>query len=247
VIAGFEQPDEGSVELGGKDVSKLPPYARDVNTVFQDYALFPHMTVQENIEYGLRVKKVPRAERRSAPARRSRSSGSRATAAASLRSSRRPAAAGRARARDRQPAPGAPPRRAARRARPEASPGAPGRAEADPAGARDHFVYVTHDQEEALTMSDRLACSTRAGSSRSALRRRCTSIPASEFIAGFVGVSNVLERAGRRFTVRPEKIRLLGDGESPEPGAVVGGADRERRLRRGDHALPRRSSTPAAS
>ena len=64
VIAGFEQPDEGSVELGGRDVSKLPPYARDVNTVFQDYALFPHMTVQENVEYGLRVKKVPRAERR---------------------------------------------------------------------------------------------------------------------------------------------------------------------------------------
>ena len=64
VIAGFELPDEGKVELGGKDVSRLPPYARDVNTVFQDYALFPHMTVQENIEYGLRVKKVPRAERR---------------------------------------------------------------------------------------------------------------------------------------------------------------------------------------
>jgi putative spermidine/putrescine transport system ATP-binding protein len=64
VIAGFERPDEGTVELGGKDVSALPPYARDVNTVFQDYALFPHMTVQENVEYGLRVKKVPRAERR---------------------------------------------------------------------------------------------------------------------------------------------------------------------------------------
>ena len=64
VIAGFERPDEGKVELGGRDVSTLPPYARDVNTVFQDYALFPHMTVQENVEYGLRVKKVPRAERR---------------------------------------------------------------------------------------------------------------------------------------------------------------------------------------
>src|SRR4051794_29857103 len=64
VIAGFEQPDEGRIELGGRDVSSLPPYARDVNTVFQDYALFPHMTVQENVEYGLRVKKVARAERR---------------------------------------------------------------------------------------------------------------------------------------------------------------------------------------
>ena len=88
VIAGFELPDEGNVELGGKDVSRLPPYARDVNTVFQDYALFPHMTVQENIEYGLRVKKVPRAERRNAPARRSGSCSSRSTAAASPHSSR---------------------------------------------------------------------------------------------------------------------------------------------------------------
>ena len=80
VIAGFEQPDEGSVELGGKDVSKLPPYARDVNTVFQDYALFPHMTVQENVEYGLRVKKVRAG--RAAPARRR---GARARTARELR------------------------------------------------------------------------------------------------------------------------------------------------------------------
>src|SRR4029079_16033785 len=64
MIAGFERPDAGTVELGGKDVSSLPPFDRDVNTVFQDYALFPHMTVQQNVEYGLRVKKVPKAERR---------------------------------------------------------------------------------------------------------------------------------------------------------------------------------------
>ncbi|MGH2650925.1 MAG: ABC transporter ATP-binding protein, partial [Actinomycetota bacterium] len=63
MIAGFEAPTEGRVWLGGKDVSNLPPYERDVNTVFQDYALFPHMTVGENVEYGLRVKKVPRDER----------------------------------------------------------------------------------------------------------------------------------------------------------------------------------------
>src|ERR1041385_1823372 len=61
LIAGFERPDEGTVELGGKDVTGLPPYRRDVNTVFQDYALFPHMTVAENVEYGLRVKRVPKA------------------------------------------------------------------------------------------------------------------------------------------------------------------------------------------
>jgi len=64
MIAGFERPDGGEVELGGRDVSRLPPFERDVNTVFQDYALFPHMTVQQNVEYGLRVKRVPKAERR---------------------------------------------------------------------------------------------------------------------------------------------------------------------------------------
>ena len=63
MIAGFEIPDAGTVELAGHDVSGLPPYDREVNTVFQDYALFPHMTVGDNVEYGLRVRKVPRAER----------------------------------------------------------------------------------------------------------------------------------------------------------------------------------------
>ena len=64
MIAGFERPDAGTIELDGKDVSSLPPFDRDVNTVFQDYALFPHMTVAENVEYGLRVKKIAKAERR---------------------------------------------------------------------------------------------------------------------------------------------------------------------------------------
>ena len=64
IIAGFEQPDHGSVTLGGEDITRRPPYARDVNTVFQDYALFPHMTVLENVEYGLRVKGVKKPDRR---------------------------------------------------------------------------------------------------------------------------------------------------------------------------------------
>src|SRR5215210_31584 len=64
LIAGFELPDGGSVELAGEPVAHLPPYARDVNTVFQDYALFPHMTVAENVAYGLRVRKVAKQERR---------------------------------------------------------------------------------------------------------------------------------------------------------------------------------------
>src|SRR5206468_10091264 len=63
MIAGFEAPTEGRIFLGGQDVTRLAPYERDVNTVFQDYALFPHMTVADNVEYGLRVKRVPREER----------------------------------------------------------------------------------------------------------------------------------------------------------------------------------------
>src|ERR1700749_5137539 len=69
LIAGFEQPDGGTIELGGTGVTRPPPYARDLNTVFQDYALFPHMTIAENIEYGLKVRRVPKAERRAKAAK----------------------------------------------------------------------------------------------------------------------------------------------------------------------------------
>ena len=66
MIAGFEKPDSGSIEIDGQEVSEIPPFNRDVNTVFQDYALFPHMSVIDNIEYGLKVKKVGKAERNQA-------------------------------------------------------------------------------------------------------------------------------------------------------------------------------------
>ena len=105
LIAGFEQPDDGRVELDGKDVTTQPPYARDVNTVFQDYALFPHMSIAENVAYGLRVKGVGKAERQAARRRDAR-----ADAAPGRRRPQadpalgRPAPAGRARARARQPA-----------------------------------------------------------------------------------------------------------------------------------------------
>jgi putative spermidine/putrescine transport system ATP-binding protein len=222
VIAGFERPDEGTVELGGKDVSELPPYARDVNTVFQDYALFPHMTVQENVEYGLRVKKVARGERRR-----------RAGEALTLvqldgYGGRKPA----------QLSGGQRQRVALARAivnRPQAL------LLDEPLGALDlklrqelqvelkriqqelgiTFVYVTHDQEEALTMSDRLAVFNQGKIEQIGAPAEVYEHPASEFIAGFIGVSNVLERDGRRFTVRPEKIRLLGEGEHPEQGVNV--------------------------
>ena len=222
VIAGFERPDEGTVELGGKDVSQLPPYARNVNTVFQDYALFPHMTVQENVEYGLRVKKVARAERRARAAE--------ALALVQLESygGRKPA----------QLSGGQRQRVALARAivnRPQAL------LLDEPLGALDlklrqelqvelkriqqelgiTFVYVTHDQEEALTMSDRLAVFNEGKIEQVGAPAEVYEHPASEFIAGFIGVSNVLEREGHRFTVRPEKIRLLGEGEQPEQGVNV--------------------------
>ena len=222
VIAGFERPDEGTVELGGKDVSELPPYSRDVNTVFQDYALFPHMTVQENVEYGLRVKKVARGERR----RR---------AGEALELVRLEGYGGRKPA---QLSGGQRQRVALARAivnRPQAL------LLDEPLGALDlklrqelqvelkriqqelgiTFVYVTHDQEEALTMSDRIAVFNRGRIEQIGPPAEVYEHPASEFIAGFVGVSNVIERDGRRVTVRPEKIHVLDDGEQPDVGAHV--------------------------
>ena len=139
MIAGFELPTAGTVELAGRDVAACPPYDREVNTVFQDYALFPHMTVAENVEYGLRVAKVAKGERATRRARRSRWSGCRLRRAQAGRALGRPAPAGRASARDRQPARGAAARRAARRARPEAARADAGRAQADPGRGRDHL------------------------------------------------------------------------------------------------------------
>jgi putative spermidine/putrescine transport system ATP-binding protein len=224
LIAGFETPDRGTVELAGRDVTGLPPYARDVNTVFQDYALFPHMTVGENVEYGLRIKKVARDERRS-----------RAKEALELvrlagYDSRKPG----------QLSGGQRQRVALARAivnRPRVL------LLDEPLGALDlklrqemqtelkriqrevgiTFVYVTHDQEEALTMSDRLAVFNAGRIEQIGAPADVYERPATEFIAGFVGVSNVLERHGKRFTVRPEKIRVVNgtaDGLHTETGQV---------------------------
>jgi putative spermidine/putrescine transport system ATP-binding protein len=222
LIAGFERPDGGVVQLQGKDVSNLPPFDRDVNTVFQDYALFPHMTVQENVEYGLRVKRVPRADRRS-------------RAAEALRMVRLEGYG------DRKPGQlsgGQRQRVALARAivnRPKAL------LLDEPLGALDlklrqelqielkqiqqqlglTFVYVTHDQEEALTMSDRIAVFNEGKIEQIGTPAEMYEHPRTEFVAGFIGTSNVLDRGGRRFTVRPEKIRvLLGDGQEGEAGVV---------------------------
>jgi putative spermidine/putrescine transport system ATP-binding protein len=222
LIAGFERPDGGRVELAGRDVSDLPPYARNVNTVFQDYALFPHMTVLENVEYGLMVKKVTNPERR----RRAEE----ALDAVRLGGygARKPA----------QLSGGQRQRVALARAivnRPQVL------LLDEPLGALDlklrqqmqielkgiqgnvgiTFLYVTHDQEEALTMSDRVAVFNQGRIEQIAPPAELYEHPETEFVAGFVGVSNLLERDGRRVTIRPEKIHMLDPGESADPGAHV--------------------------
>jgi putative spermidine/putrescine transport system ATP-binding protein len=215
-------PDAGTIELAGHDVSRLPPYDRPVNTVFQDYALFPHMTVQQNVEYGLMVKKVKRGERQG-------------RARETLEMVRLGGFG------DRKPGQlsgGQRQRVALARAivnRPKVL------LLDEPLGALDlklrqemqielkwiqrevgiTFVYVTHDQEEALTMSDRLAVFNDGKIEQIGPPAEVYEHPQSEFIAGFVGVSNVIERDGRRYTVRPEKIDLLVEGREPEAGSHV--------------------------
>jgi putative spermidine/putrescine transport system ATP-binding protein len=222
VVAGFERPDAGRVLLRGVDVTEQPPYARNVNTVFQDYALFPHMSVGENVGYGLMIKRVAKPERRRLVEE--------ALAMVRLEGleDRRPA----------QLSGGQRQRVALARAivnRPQVL------LLDEPLGALDlklrqemqgelkriqaevgiTFLYVTHDQEEALTMSDRVAVFNRGRIEQVGTPVDVYERPATEFVAGFVGVSNVLEREGRRVSVRPEKIRLLdaGAGEG-EPGVV---------------------------
>lgn len=226
MIAGFETPTSGRVLLGERDVTDQPPFSRDVNTVFQDYALFPHMSVRENVEYGLRVKKVGRGERR-------------ARAEAALETVRL-AAYG-----DRRPhelSGGQRQRVALARAlvnRPRVL------LLDEPLGALDlklrremqielkglqrdvgiTFVFVTHDQEEALTMSDRIAVFNEGRIEQVDRPVRLYEQPATSFVAGFVGTSNMVSGpAAERvfgepgtFSVRPEKVHLH-KGDAPAAG-----------------------------
>jgi putative spermidine/putrescine transport system ATP-binding protein len=222
LIAGFESPDEGTISLRGRDVSGDPPYARDVNTVFQDYALFPHMTVGENVAYGLKIRRVPRAERRT------RVDEALETVQLAGYGGRRPA----------QLSGGQRQRVALARAlvnRPQVL------LLDEPLGALDlklrqemqielkriqrevgiTFIYVTHDQDEALTMSDRLAVFNQGKIEQVGPPADVYEHPQTEFVAGFVGVSNLLERDGATISVRPEKIRILAEGEPDDAGAQV--------------------------
>jgi putative spermidine/putrescine transport system ATP-binding protein len=221
LIAGFERPDEGRIELGGADVTNRAPYEREVNTVFQDYALFPHMTVAENVGYGLRVKHVPRAERKRRveeilevvrlpelgdrkPVQLSGGQRQRIALARSLVNTPRVLLLD-------EPL-GALDLKLRQEMQIELK-----RIQREVSNVGITFVYVTHDQEEALTMSDRLAVFNEGRIEQIGAPAEVYERPATEFVAGFVGVSNVLERDGKKFTVRPEKIRMqfdeAGDGE----------------------------------
>jgi putative spermidine/putrescine transport system ATP-binding protein len=217
MIAGFEVPDEGTVELGGRDVAGLPPYDREVNTVFQDYALFPHMSVAANIEYGLRVRRVgkgERAKRRGEALEMVRLSGLDDRRPSELSGGQRQ-----------------------RVALARAIVNHPRVLLLDePLGALDlklreqmqvelkgiqsevaiTFIYVTHDQDEALTMSDRIAVFDHGRIEQVGTPAEVYEQPATPFVAGFVGVSNLLQRDGRRFTIRPEKIHLLDPGQGAD-------------------------------
>jgi putative spermidine/putrescine transport system ATP-binding protein len=228
IIAGFERPDHGRVELRGVDVTDRPPYDRDVNTVFQDYALFPHMSVQDNVEYGLRIKGTERAARRRSAADALQMVG----------------LAGLGKRKPQQLSGGQRQRVALARAivnSPQVL------LLDEPLGALDlklrqgmqvelkriqrevgiTFVYVTHDQEEALTMSDRVAVFNAGRVEQVGTPIDVYDRPTTEFVAGFVGASNLVERDGRRYTVRPERVQLIEpsgariDGAIAEPGTIT--------------------------
>ena len=233
MIAGFEEPSAGRIMLHGRDITGIPPFDRDVNTVFQDYALFPHMTVGDNVGYGLVVRKV------SAALRRERVSEALRMVRLTGYEKRRPS----------QLSGGQRQRVALARAlvnRPRVV------LLDEPLGALDlklreemqielkaiqqemgiTFIYVTHDQAEALTMSDRLAVFNLGRIEQVGSPAEVYEHPATTFVAGFVGTSNLLTGAaavgviGREgvFTVRPEKIRLADPGTpvADDEGSALG-------------------------
>ncbi|HEY5657592.1 MAG TPA: ABC transporter ATP-binding protein [Myxococcota bacterium] len=217
LIAGFERPTAGSIELHGRPAERLPPYERDVNTVFQDYALFPHMNVEQNVAYGLMVQGVGRRERRARVAElldmvRLEGFGTRRPGALSGGQRQRVALA-------------------------RALVNRPSVLLLDePLGALDlklrqqmqvelralqrrlgiTFIFVTHDQGEALSMSDRLAVFNHGHIEQVGTPREVYERPATRFAAEFVGDSNIVERRGEAvrgapeglFSIRPEKVRV---------------------------------------
>ena len=229
LIAGFEQPSAGSIRIQGLEAGGLPPYERDVNTVFQDYALFPHMNVLDNVAYGLMVKGVGKSERLA------RAGEALDMVALSGFGSRKPA----------EMSGGQRQRVALARAlvnRPRVL------LLDEPLGALDlklreqmqselkklqrqlgiTFIFVTHDQSEALSMSDRVAVFNKGRIEQIDSPRNLYMKPATPFVAEFVGTSNVLSGelakkisgSSQPFSIRPEHVRLTG-------GEAVAGDDIE--------------------
>jgi putative spermidine/putrescine transport system ATP-binding protein len=237
MIAGFDRPTDGQIFLYGQDVSDLPPYQRDVNTVFQDYALFPHMNVGENIAYGLMIKRVAK------PERERRVSEILDLVQLSGFASRKPS----------QLSGGQRQRVALARAlinHPKVL------LLDEPLGALDlklrqqmqvelkaiqkrvgiTFIFVTHDQEEALTMSDRIAVFNQGKIEQIGAPSEIYERPATAFVAGFVGTSNLIKGAvaqritgsEQMFSVRPEKIHLGAANSVHEPDTFsIGGTVRD--------------------
>jgi ABC-type Fe3+/spermidine/putrescine transport system ATPase subunit len=214
LIAGFERPDEGEVRIAGRDVASLPPHRRPVNTVFQSYALFPHLSVLDNVAYGLRQRRVGRAARRA-----------RARELLELVQLR-----GVENRRPRELSGGQQQRVALARAlvlEPKVL------LLDEPLGALDlkvrrelqielkrvqesvgiTFVHVTHDQEEALALSDRVAVLNHGRIEQLGRPQEIYDSPATPFVAGFIGETNFIERNGRTVAIRPELVRVGRNGD----------------------------------
>ena len=219
LIAGFERPDEGEVRIGGRDVSRIPPYKRDVNTVFQSYALFPHLSVLDNVAYGLKQRGLAKRDRR-------------ARATEMLELVRLGGFGGR---KPRQLSGGQQQRVALARAlvmNPRVL------LLDEPLGALDlkvrkelqielkriqeelgiTFVYVTHDQEEALAMSDRVVVMNHGRIEQEGAPREIYDAPATRFVADFIGETNFVRQGDRVVAVRPERIHLVPAGVAESGG-----------------------------
>jgi ABC-type Fe3+/spermidine/putrescine transport system ATPase subunit len=222
LIAGFEQPDSGEILIGGSNVAGLPPYKRDVNTVFQSYALFPHLNVLDNVAYGLRQRGLRKSVRE-------------AQAREVLKLVRLPQVAER---KPRQLSGGQQQRVALARAlvmKPRVL------LLDEPLGALDlkvrkelqielkqiqrevgiTFVYVTHDQEEALALSDRVAVMNEGRIEQLAPPREIYDAPTTRFVADFIGDTNFIVQGGTTYAIRPEQIDISRNGGTGLRGEVV--------------------------